>query len=273
MQKFFKYSTLTLCLWVLQFATTTATATAKKEKQAFDRGLIVLAGTSMTNALHEILKNFSQKNNISISSTFSSTEELANSIEDGDPANIFISEDPKRMRDLQRKGVLNVFSLSTLVKDKLVVIAPKEHYLLPKLEQAKSTKDKLKLLIENSLMAIPDAESDPAGGFIKQALEVMGLWKKSNKKTIKTDNTRRALYLAAQANNTAIVYKSDTYNEDNIQIIAEIPQKYYDRIIYQVAIVAEISKESKLQDAEAFVKYLTSDEVGRIFTKYGFEKM
>lgn len=273
MQKVFNFLITLICFGVLLLIALPTTTQAREEKEAFERGLIVLASTSMTNAMHEILKNFSQSRNISVSSSFSSTENLASSIEDGEPANILISEDPKRMRELQRRGVLNVFSLSTLASDKLVIVMPKRHYLINKIGKYKTIKEKLNFLMNNSIMVIPDPQSDPAGAFIEQAFRVMGLKKKSESKTIKTDNNRRAAYLATHANNTAIVYASDILSEDNLTVIGEIPQKYYDRIIYQVAIVAEISGQSNLSDAEAFVKYLKSDEAVSIFKKYGFGKI
>ncbi len=244
----FKLIIITICFSVLLISNpsyseeaSTDRALIRDSKEAFDRGLIVLASTSMTNALHEVLKNFSRERNISISSTFSSTEDLANGIEDGDPANIFISEDPSRMRDLQRKGVLNVFSLSEIAGDELVVIMPKNHYARDKVDNVNGLENKLKFLMNNSIMAIPDPTSDPAGKYITQALEIMDLKKLSDIKTIKTDNNRRALYLASNANNTAIVYASDAFENKDIDIIAKIPQKFHDNIIYQAAIVAEIS--------------------------------
>lgn len=271
MQNSFKLLIIVLCLSVFSFKIDDSQA--RKEKEAFERGLILLAGTSMTNVLHDALKDFSQQRNISISTTFSSTEELANSIEDGEPANIFISEDPKKMRDLQRKGVLNVFSLSTLVTDKLVIVMGKEHYLSEKVKKYKTVRDKLRFLMDNSIMAITDPRSDPAGMFITQALEVMDLKDDSDKKTVKTDNNRRSLYMAANSNNTAIVYASDAHQQDDVVVLAEIPQKYYDRIVYQIAIVAEISSESNVKDSEALVEYLKSDKMTAMFQRYGFGKM
>ena len=270
MQYFFKKLNLKICLWVLLVGTIPANSLAKVEKQAFERGLILLGGPSLTNVMHEILKDFSLKRNISIASTFSATEELATSIEEGEPANIFISEDPIRMRDLQRKGVLNVYSLTDLATDKLVIVMPKKHYLLKKLGNFENFTKKLKFVMQNSIMAVTDPESDPSGYYTKQALEVMGLWETAKLRTIKTDNTRRSMYLSRYSNNPSIVYYSDAAKNPNVKIIGEIPQKYYDKIIYQAAIVAEISSGSDLKDSEEFVKYLKSEKVIQQFKDKGF---
>jgi len=263
-----------IALFLQVFLTFTATeGLAQNQKKAFERGLIVLASPSMTNVMHHTLKEFSKKRNISIASTFNETEDLAGSIELGEPANIFISEDSLRMRDLQRKGVLNVFSLNAVASDKLVLVLPKKHYLIDRISKKETIEEKLEYVIKNAIVAITDPESDPSGRYTKQALEVMKLWKLAENKTIKTDNSRRSLYLSKYSNNPSIVYASDAKNIKNINIIGEIPQKYYDKIVYQAAIVAEINSNSEVDDSEEFVKYLKSKKVKSLLEEYGFNPM
>ena len=52
------------------FGFTTDSQAKKKVKQAFERGIIVLAPASLTVPMQDILREFSKKNNISVSASF-----------------------------------------------------------------------------------------------------------------------------------------------------------------------------------------------------------
>jgi molybdate transport system substrate-binding protein len=237
---------------------------------AFERGLIVLASSSLTEAIHDIIKKFSIDNNISVSASFGSSNELAADIESGEPANIIISEDAARMRDLQRKGVLNVFSLTTLAEDRLALVLPKDHYMLRQIKPGEPIESKLKKVITNSIPVIPDPKNSPAGYYIKQTLETLGLWQEAKDKTIKAGNIKYALYLISKGKNSGIVYLSSIRSEDNVEVIGIIPKKYHDKIIYQMAIVAELGSSENLNDAEKFVEYLKSSNSKDILNSYNF---
>jgi molybdate transport system substrate-binding protein len=237
---------------------------------AFQRGLIVLSSTSLSEAMHEIIKNFSIEKNISVSATFKSSNELARDIEFGEAANIIISEDAKKMRELQRKGVLNVFSIGTLASDRLALVVPKNHYLLRQINKSDSIEENLKKVISNSIPVIPDPNSDPAGRYIKESLQTLKLWEKAKKKTIKALNTRYALYLITKGQNSGIIYLSDAMTDKNLEIIGIIPQKYHEKIIYQMAIVAEIGSSENLKDSEDFVHYLKGKEARKVLKNRNF---
>jgi molybdate transport system substrate-binding protein len=240
---------------------------------AFQRGLIVLASSSLTESLHDIIREFSKDKNIAISAAFKSSGELARDIEYGEPANVIISEDAKKMRDLQRQGVLNVFSLSTLASDQLALVLPKGHYLLNQIDEDDPIEKKIAKVINDSIPVIPDPSTDPAGAFIKEALETLKLWDTAKEKTIKTLNTRYALYLIAKGKNSGIIYLSDAKTDDSVEIIGIIPEKYHEKIIYQMAVVADIGSSESLKDSEEFVKYLNSEEAKKILSKNNLGKI
>jgi len=247
---------------------------AKTPKQAFDRSIIVLANSSMTDAIHEISEVFSKKENVSLSALFESPGELGRLIEEGEAANVLITEDAIKMRDLQRLGALNVYSLANVAGDSLVVVAHKNHFLKKKLDTEETIEGKMKIL-SKALLVIPDPETDPAGRFIQQAFEKVkegksNGWKSLEPKMLRAQNTRNALYLIENGNDAGIIYKSDYVTNPELEILLEIPQEYYDRIIYQAAIVAEPSQENSEADSERFVEFLKSDVAKAIFLKHGF---
>lgn len=248
-------------------------AQAKKARQAFERGLIVLAPASMTSAMQEILGKFSRKNNISVSATFESTLELAEQIEQGEPANIFITEDASRIKDLQQKGVLNVFSITNLISDKLVLVVPKNSFLIKKLAKYKTMQEKLKFLAKNSLVAIPDPELDMLGKNAQTAFEKLGAWEDMKAKLVKTNNSRATLYMATDGNTPAIVYASDANKNNKVRVIGEIPESLYNQVIYQIAVVADIESSSSAGDCNEFINFVKSDAAILLFEENGFVKL
>lgn len=252
------------------FASTDVLAKPKR-KQAFDRGLIVYAPNSLTNALHQILKEFSISENISVSSLFDSSLALEEKVEDGLPVNIFITENNLIMKDLQQKGLINVYSISQIASDRLVIVAPKTHYLLSKIKKFDNLKDKLKFISEKSLLVVPDINDEFAGVQAKKIFEAQDTWDRMKKSLIKAANTRDALFLAAKGNNLAVVYQSDAVTEKNLEIVLKLPEIFNDRIIYQAVIVADITNQNSNEDANKFVEFLKSKKARKIFAENGFK--
>ncbi|MDX1950194.1 MAG: molybdate ABC transporter substrate-binding protein [Rickettsiales bacterium] len=244
---------------------------AIKQKKAFDRGLIVLAPASMTHALHEILQKFSRKMNISVSASYDSTSELTQIIEDGDAANIFISEDKVAIKDLQQKGLLNVFSIKEIATDELVLVVPKNSFLLKKISKFENNLDKINFIVKSSLIAISDPELDAIGRLAKQSFSNLNLWQEIEKKLIKTNNSRASLYLTTNANTPSIVYLSEAKNNSEVRIISKLPSSSYDKISYQIAIVADISSATTMNDSEDFIEFMSKPNVKKVLIKNGFQ--
>ena len=97
--------------------------------------LTVFAAASMTNALTEISALFEKEKTAKVTQSFAASSTLAKQIENGAPADVFISADTKWMNYLQDKKLINTASRKELLGNKLVLIAPKAvsytHLTLP----------------------------------------------------------------------------------------------------------------------------------------------
>jgi molybdate transport system substrate-binding protein len=265
------------CLWFfalfLAVFAPSLSAYSKDEKQAFDRSIVVFAPTSMTNALNEVIQKFSAIENISVSGNFDSAAEISRLLLEGEPAHIYITDDATKMRDLQRLGVLNVFSVTNIGADSIALAIPLDNFLKKRLESLSSIDEKLKFVAKNVSLVIPDPEADPAGKAAKQAFEKIGVWQQVSDKMLKAANTRNALYLISNGNTPGIVYNSDISLEKNVEALVNIPAEYHDKITYQASIVAEIGKEANKNESDKFILFLKSDFAKKVFAKYGFESI
>ncbi|WP_312081244.1 molybdate ABC transporter substrate-binding protein, partial [Pantoea septica] len=109
------------CRWGLAAAlsVTLAGQAAAAEK------VTVFAAASLTNALQEIATQYKKKTDVDVVSSFASSSTLARQIEQGAPADLFISADQQWMDDAVAKKSMEDATRVTLLGNELVLVAPR----------------------------------------------------------------------------------------------------------------------------------------------------
>ncbi|MCS6742889.1 molybdate ABC transporter substrate-binding protein, partial [Acinetobacter baumannii] len=87
--------------------------------------ITVFAAASLTNALNEISAQYKQEKQADVVASYASSSTLARQIEQGAPANLFISADQQWMDYVINKNLMVTDSRHTLLGNDLVLIAPK----------------------------------------------------------------------------------------------------------------------------------------------------
>lgn len=224
--------------------------------------LNVSAAVSLKDAMAEIQKHYQAKNPHSkLLFNLGASGSLQKQIEQGAPADIFISAAPKQMNELQEKKLINPATRKNFVENKLVVIVPKDSKLsLTKYEdltQAGVNK-----------IALGETAVVPAGQYAKEVLQKLALWDKVQDKVVFAKDVRTVLAYTETGNVEAgIVYKTDAASSDKVKIVATAPEGSHQPILYPIAVVAS-TKQAKA--AEDFVNYLFTPESKAILEKYGF---
>ncbi len=222
----------------------------------------VSAAVSLKDALAEIQKNYQAKNpNVKLAYNLGASGALQKQIEQGAPADIFISAAPKQMNELEEKNLVNKATRKNLVENKLVVVVPKESKLnITKYEDL--TQDGVKKL------ALGETATVPAGQYAQQVLQKLGLWDAIKDRVVFTKDVRTVLAYTETGNVEAgIVYKTDAISSDKVKVAAVAPEGSHQPIVYPVAVTTG-TKQQKA--AEAFVEYLFSAESKTVFEKHGF---
>ena len=104
----------TLCLFA---------ALAGAQARAQDT-LMVFAAASLKNVLDDINVAFTQATEVHVTASYQASSALANQIEQGAPADIFISADSRWMDYANEKKLINPNTRVNLLGNKLVLIAP-----------------------------------------------------------------------------------------------------------------------------------------------------
>jgi molybdate transport system substrate-binding protein len=236
---------------------------AAQAAQAAPPDLVVLAASSLTDALDEIGPAFTAATHRGVKLSYAASSALARQIEAGAPADVFMSADTDWMDYLQARNLIDSASRRNVLGNRLVLISPadspvtiriKPHFALAK-------------LLGSGRLATGNPDAVPVGKYAKIALTRLGVWNEVQAQIAPADNVRAALALVARGEAPlGIVYRTDALVENKVRIVAEFPASSHDPIVYPVATTAHPG-----EGAADFVKFLFSPTAQAIFTKYGFD--
>lgn len=249
---------------ILRFAATlTLCAAAGLPAQARADSITVFAAASLKDALDDIGDAFHDATGHDVVLSLAGSPALARQIQQGAPADIFISASTDWMDVLQADGLIAPETRFDLAGNTLVLIA---HDADAEPVVITSGMDLSGMLADRRLaMALVD--SVPAGVYGKAALTHLGQWDTVAPKVAQTDNVRAALALVATGEAPmGIVYATDAAAEDDVAVIGTFPADSHPPIIYPVAAVA--ASESALK--ADFLEFLRNPEARAALTRYGF---
>jgi len=231
--------------------------------QAQNRSLTVFAAASMKNALDEADAAYSAKAGVRISASYAASSALAKQIEQGAPADIFVSADIDWMDYSIKNKSVDPSTRVDLLGNSIVLIAPKDS----KIDNVTIGNGfDLAKLAGDGRIATGDVKAVPVGKYAKAALEKLGSWQAAESKFAMAENVRAALSLVARGEAVlGIVYATDAKVEPGVKIVGTFPADSHPPIIYPVAATASAKK-----DAADYLAFLRTSEAKAIFEKYGF---
>jgi molybdate transport system substrate-binding protein len=223
----------------------------------------VFAAASMTNALAEIERNFEEATGHDLVVSLAGSSTLARQIQQGAPADIFISANPGWMDTLEADGLIEEGTRFDLLNNSIVLIAagsdaaPVE--IGPDMDLAG--------LLGDGRLAMALVDSVPAGIYGKASLESLGLWEGVEARVAQADNVRAALaYVATEEAPYGIVYATDAVAEDNVTLVGTFPADSHPPIVYPAADLANRDIPAETE----FLDYLRGPEARAAFERQGF---
>ena len=230
---------------------------------AAEKTLTLFAAASMKNALDDINAAFTAKTGVKLSASYAASSMLAKQIEQGAPADIFISADADWMDYAVGRKTINEATRINLLGNSIVLIAPKDSRfdnvaIGPGFDLAK--------LAGDGRIATGDVRAVPVGKYAKAALQKLGAWRAAEAKFAMAESVRSALTLIARGEAAlGIVYSTDARVEPKVKIIGMFPAASHPPIIYPVA-----ATESASADAASYLAFLRSQAARAVFEHYGF---
>jgi molybdate transport system substrate-binding protein len=230
---------------------------------AQDKSLIVFAAASMKNALDDIDSAYTAKTGIKIVASYAASSALAKQIEQGAPADIFVSADTDWMDYATAKKNINEPTRVNLLGNSIVLIAPKDS----KIDSVTIGQGfDLAKLAGDGKIATGDVKAVPVGKYAKAALEKLGAWQAAEPKFAMAESVRAALTLVARGEAAlGIVYATDAKVEPGVKIVGTFPADSHPSIIYPVAATTTARAE-----AADYLAFMRSSAAKTVFEKYGF---
>lgn len=249
---------LTLCM-ICSISTATVARTATSPSQ-----ITVFAASSLKESLDTVSLQWEKKTGQKIVVSYAASSALAKQIEQGAPADIFISADGEWMDYLQSRKKIDVDTRFNLVGNRLVLIVPAAS---KQVSIALKKPDALIRALGDGRLAVAETGSVPAGRYAKQALIKMKAWDGVSGRLAQAENVRAAMAFVARGESPlGIVYATDAKAEPKVRVVATFADNSHDAIIYPVARVATANAAS----TSGFMKFLRSTETKSIFKRAGF---
>jgi molybdate transport system substrate-binding protein len=232
--------------------------------QAEDKSLTVFAAASMKNALDDVDAAYAAKTGVKISASYAASSALAKQIEQGAPADVFVSADTDWMNYATAKKNINEPTRVDLLGNAIVLIAPKDS----KIDNVTISQGfDLAKLAGDGKIATGDVKAVPVGKYAKAALEKLGAWQAAEPKFAMAESVRAALALVARGEAAlGIVYSTDAKVEPGVKIVGSFPADSHPAIIYPVA-----ATTTAKPGAAGYLAFLKSSTAKAIFEKYGFK--
>ena len=230
---------------------------------AQDKTVTVFVAASMTNVANDLNGIFTRNTGIKVTPSYAASSALAKQIEQGAPADVFISADIPWMDYVQERKLIRNNTRFDLAGNRLVLIAPKDSKIG---EQKIGSGFDLAKLAGDGRIATGDVKSVPVGRYAQASLQKLGSWAAAESKFAMTDNVRAALVLVSRGEAAlGIVYETDAAVEPGVKIVGRFPPDSHPPIVYPVALTEKAKPE-----ADAYFKLLRSATAQVILEKYGF---
>jgi len=221
----------------------------------------VFAAASLKNALDEVGAEY-EKAGGEARFSYAASSAIARQIEQGAPADVYVSADSDWMNYLAERKLIVAASRRDLLTNRLALIAPADSKVALKVGKGMPL---AKTLGAGRLaVAGPDV---PAGKYAKASLTALGVWDSVSGKLVQAENVRAALQFVARGETPlGIVYDTDAKVEPKVRIVGLFPDGSHPKIVYPAAVVAS----SKNPDAAKFLAFMSSPKAAAVFRKYGF---
>lgn len=239
-----------LCLWL------------SGAGHSFAGTITVFAAASLKNALDEAGRSYEAKSGDQVRISYAASSAIARQIEQGAPADLFISADRDWMDYLEQRSLIVARSRRDLLSNRLALIAPADSKVALRIGRGMP----LARALGTGRLATagPDV---PAGKYAKAALSALGVWSSVSGRLAQAENVRIALqYVARGEAPLGVVYDTDALAEPRVRIVGLFPESSHPRIVYPAALTAGATAPK----AGAFLTYLSGPESARIFRRHGF---
>lgn len=233
-------------------------------RAAWAADVLVFAASSTADALAEVNRDYVAAGRVRVAVAVASSGMLARQIENGAPADLFVSANTDWIDYLSQQGRLSGELRRKLLHNRLALVAPRWSTARLDIEPGMA----LVRALDGGRLAISDPRHVPAGRYAKSALTSLGIWIDIAPHIAVGHNVRETLVLVERGEAPfGIVYLTDAAASDKVSLVGVFPAETHPPIIYWAAVVAGRERPAVI----AYFHHLGSDSAGAVFRRYGFQ--
>lgn len=220
--------------------------------------LALSVAASLKEAMNELTAEYSSKSpGVVFRKNYGGSGALAKQIENGAPADLFISANTEWMDYLKERRLVDPASVGTLAGNSLVFAGTSG-------AKVSGMQD----LAALSRIAIGSPKSVPAGEYALEAMKKSGIEKRMEKKLVVAKDVREALMYAERGEvDGAFVYRTDALLAKQARILFTVPAALHSPVVYPIGLTTAGAKKG---EARAFLQFLRSAGAKKVLEKYGF---
>jgi molybdate transport system substrate-binding protein len=198
--------------------------------------------------------------------SFAASSALARQIEQGAPADLFMSADEPWMDYLAERNLIVPGTRISPLGNTLVLVAP-ANSPVTRLQLGRGT-DIASLLGPGGRLATGDPAHVPVGRYAQQALEWMGAWQAVGPRLARADNVRSALLLVERGEAPlGIVYGTDAAASRAVRVVGTFPAGSHPPVSYPFALTRRAAGNERARDLLA---HLIGPGAEPTWTRFGF---
>ena len=221
--------------------------------------ITIFAAASLKTAMDQIAADWQAAHADTVVISYAGSSQLAKQIQQGAPADLFISASTGWMDAVQETGSIDPATRRDLLGNTLVLVGTGKPAEAPIAD--------LPALLGDAKLAMALVDSVPAGQYGKEALISLNLWPEVEAQVAQADNVRAALKLVATGEAPlGIVYGSDAVAEPGVGVVATFPADSHKPITYPAA----VTSSADTPQAAAFLDSLSQEPAKAVFEAQGF---
>lgn len=266
-------------LILLLAACVTAARTAEAGDDAPPAQLTVLAEEDLAAPLSSIARQYTLRRAVSLNLSFDSTAQQVARIEEGEPADVFITASEPALKQLKLQGMLDAYTYLPVARNRLMLAAAAGSPLRFALQEQGRLLDHLPAAAgARPAFAVIDGDLHAEGLFATDALKKLGLRTEEESAALPLSTppppadvtvfpeTGEAADRVARGEAYGIMYATETGRFPGIREAALLPESLHRPIRYIAVVVAG----TEMDAARKFVEFLRTPEAQDIFKSGGF---
>ena len=215
----------------------------------------VFAAASMKPALDAIAGQYEEETGQVLRLSYAASSVLARQIDQGAPADVFVSASSDWMRYVDDAGLLSQ-PARVIASNRLVLASANPAAVALDLNDIMAR-------LDGGRLAVPLISSVPLGIYAAQALSTLRLLQDLRPHLAQQDNARASLIsVLRQESPLGLLYASDVRSAPGVFVVADIAPDTHDPVRYLAAAVTA--------GGEAVVAYLAGPKGRAVFSAYGF---